>query len=155
MNVARQAVKTALLSLITPVLQAQGFVTISPRLVSWEDCPKTSQPAAYLAQDWEEITRDAQQVYGLNRYTLGFRLWVYMQRNVDPTVDPETQFNPLLDAVDTAVNPQVGRPQTLEAQNSGKPMVDDVWIEGRTLIDPGIFDQQVVLVVPIRVATGS
>ena len=154
MNVTRQAVKTALLALITPTLQAQGFVTISPRIVSWEDCPKTQQPAAYLVKDAEDTAR-IQDVYGLNRYSLPYRLWVYMQRNADPTQDPEAQFNSLLDAVDNAVNPQVGRPQTLAAQNGNKPMVDDVWIEGRTLIDPGVFDQQVVLVIPIRVVTGS
>jgi len=129
-----------------------GFETKGRKVIIWSNVPPAAQPACFLEKVDENVVQD--QAFGASKYLLNYRLWLYLRADAsqDESVTTEDVYDPMLDAIDTAIQrsarPPFQVPQTLANK------VAHTWINGTTLIDPGVLDQQIVCVVPVTVLAG-
>ncbi len=80
---------------------------------------------------------------------------IYFIADSDPNVTPDTQFNAIFKSIDTVLQGSPpGEAQNLAAQNGGRPLITNCWIEGDVLFLGGIEDAKCSMIVPIRVKTG-
>lgn len=134
---SREAIYSALFA----KLQASAdFVTASRRLEHWGDVPSVNQPAIYLAQRGEL----AQTVPGQpTAWTLQVDVYLYAS-TTDKNRSPGEVLNPLIDAVVTAMAPDV---LTGKCRLGG--LVEHAVIDGRIETDEGALGDQGVAIIPI------
>ena len=121
-------------------LPTAGFNTKSRRLKHWDDVPKEKQPALFLAQGPETHVRVTGQPA---KRTFTGELYVYAR--TDGGLDPGPVINPLLDAIEQALEPNaVEQVQTLGG------LVDHCRIEGAIETDEGTLGDQLVAIIPIH-----
>lgn len=150
MNSDREAVSVALFNLINGAVTAAMpgyFQTVdrTPRDVG--DIPPANQPSLSVFKISEVAAQN--QAYGATRYRLHYSVLCYARASSERTAIWETICNTILTAIDNAmVGPLKGQPNTLGG------LVGNAWIEGQTLIDNGIIDQQMALLIPVIVETG-
>ncbi len=145
MNTSRESVSAALFLLLQNGFQ---WATSSRKAVIWSTLTAAQQPAMFLIHTAENINQA--QALGLPKFTLHYMCLIYAV--VDQSTEapaPDTQINSLLDAVDSALHPIPGERQSLGG------IVLDAYINGDVMIDTGILDQQIAIVIPIRVLTGA
>jgi hypothetical protein len=156
---SRSAVSAALFNLLSSITWLPigsstpvGFATLGRRVRIWTDVSPDQQPALFMQKLDEQIMQD--QAYGATRYLLHYRLWVYLRADAssDPTTNNEDLFDPVLDALDKAINASGYPPFYVPQRLAG--LVENVWIDGRIDLDPGQLDQQVVATIPISVVCG-
>ena len=156
MNVTRESVAT---SLLTQLQTANNFisdpnakiVTFSRRAKIWSDVNASDQPAAFLVGIAER--GDQSQVFGVYRWELEYRLIVYARVGTDPASTlPDTLCNEIIDGIESALQPP---PPGAYGQPQLGGIVQNVWIDGSILIDTGILDQQIAILIPIKCITGS
>jgi hypothetical protein len=145
--VAREAVATALFNLLaaTQISSQPAFKTTSRRAKVWSNTNNADQPAMYLIHTGEQVLQN--QIFGVPKYLLHFEVVIYARADANPAIAPDTQINSLLDAIDAQMQTTTppGERQTLGG------LVYHAWIEGEILIDTGILDQQVAIMVPVKV----
>ena len=140
MNPSRETVYAALYARLE---KAAGFVTTSRRLKHWSDVPPEAQPALFIAQRTEQVTRAP----GLNPvYDLGVDVYLYAQ-TTEAEDSPASAINPLMDAVDAALAPD--NVMTNKCTLGG--LVQHAWIEGQIETDEGLLGEQGVAIIPIRI----
>lgn len=132
-------------ALLTLVEQSAGFIEVSRRL-EWIG-KVANLPAAYVIQ-----TDNEYQQHGTGfppRRTIGAEIWVYAE--TDPQQPPGISLNPLLDAVELALQaPGLGLPQTLGG------LVTHCWIGGddgqkaKIEIYEGHASTRAAAIIPIR-----
>lgn len=144
----RESIANALFALLSlATLNGVPFTTYSRAAKIWSQVDNGQQPALYLVHTGETLVQ--KQPFGLTKYTFHFHVLIYLRGDADPSSIPDTLINEALQSIDNALQTTpVGEKQTLGG------LVENAWIEGDTLIDPGILDQQVVAVVPIKVVAG-
>jgi hypothetical protein len=147
-NVPRETIAAALLTLLqgTKIGGQPAFLTTGRRARVWGDVTPGDQPAAFLNHGGETAMQD--KAYGATKWLLHFEIVIYLRADATPDAVPDTAINAILDAVDAQILGTPGQRQTL-----GK-VVYQTWIEGEILIDTGILDQQVAILIPIKVLTG-
>lgn len=124
------------------LLQAlPGVVTASRRVEHWADVPGQKQPAVYLAQSSERITR--KPGYPAAR-TLNAFVYVYV-KGASKAAPPSTKLNALVQAIETALEPVPGQ----ETQTLGG-RVYQCCIEGEIKEDEGALGDQAVAVIPVQ-----
>jgi hypothetical protein len=148
-NVSRETISAALFALLqgTKIAGNPAFVTTGRRGRIWSDTTPADQPAMYLIHTGEMAVQN--QAYGLTKWLLHYDILVYARADTNSTAAPDTMINSILDAIDAqmlAIPP--GERQTLGG------VVYHAWIEGQILIDTGIIDQQVAIMIPCKVTTG-
>ena len=148
MNVAREAVAEALYNLLaaTQVNNQAAFKSSSRKAKVWSNTNNSDQPAMFLIHTGEQVLQN--QVFGLPKYLLHFEILIYARADANPSVTPDTLINGLLDAIDA----QLQSKPPAERQTLGN-LVYHAWIEGEILIDTGIIDQQIAVLVPVKVRT--
>ena len=159
MNVTREAVATALLAQLA-LANGNGTLklpngTSVPQIpfklfiregIMWDKL-SGQQPAAELikvSEGW------AQNALGLPKYVLHYWLLVYAKSQGLENTPDETFINQCLDAFDAAMAPK----PPYQKQTLGN-LVNNAWIEGDVMVDQGILDQQMAIVIPVKVETGS
>jgi hypothetical protein len=157
MKFPRETVFAALFNLLTSMQvsgSGQYFQTTSRHLLEWGDVAPANQPALFL-REGPQVASQAGAM-ALTKWTLKAEAWIYLQAPADASAIASSVFNPVLDAIDLALQgPVQGWRQQLAAQNSGVPLVEQCWIDGPILInDPVPPDTQVIVVVPISLLTG-
>ena len=155
MNVQREQVALALLKLLQginanttygPAKFAGGSIT--RKGVIWSKTPPTNQPALYLIQVAEHATQAT--AIGETKWIIDYVLQIYATADASSGAVPDTLINAILDAVDVTLQP---RPNA-ERQTLGG-LVTNCWIEGEIIIGTGQLDTQLVMLVPVRVVTGT
>lgn len=149
MKVPRETVAAALFSLLqtTQIGGNPAFLTTGRRGRIWSNVTPDDQPAMFLIHSGESAVQS--QAPGLTKWLLHFEMLVYLRVDPSPTATPDTTINAILDAIDAQLQSMPpGERQTLGG------VIYNAWIEGQILIDTGILDQQVAILVPIKCLTG-
>jgi hypothetical protein len=116
------------------------FKSCTRRLKHWQDVPAEDQPALFM----EHAGEVASIVRGQpTRIVLEVNIWIYVRSDSQPV---GTVLNPLLDAVEKALQPQNDGDHVLTLGG----VVHHVWIEGQTQIFEGNLGEEAVAIVPIK-----
>lgn len=129
---------------------APAFKTSTRKLRHWDSCPAEDSPALYMRQ----VTETAVRTRGLpTKWTLSIELWLYARTNAqnDDSVIPSQVLNPLLDAVEAALQPDdlANNAVTLNG------LVSHAAIEGPIQVYEGDMGDEAVAIVPITVLIPS
>jgi hypothetical protein len=149
-RVPRETVSVALFNLLkaTQIGGLPAFQSTSRKAKVWSNTNQADQPAMFLIHSGEEAVQS--QAYGLTKWMLHFEILIYARVDSNPNgIPPDTTINAILDAIDA----QMQSTPPGERQTLGN-VVYHSWIEGQILIDTGILDQQIAILVPVRVLTG-
>lgn len=140
MNVTREAVDAALFAKLGGVA---GFVTTARRFRHFADVAPADQPALFLVRRGEQV----QRVPGMPPvYLVSYDALLYANTHGDTSVPPSSILNPLLDAVEAALQPDaITNKQTLGG------LVQHAWIEGQIETDEGMLQEQGYALIPISV----
>jgi len=140
--------ETAMAALFTHVTGLVAFKSAMRRFDPWDKINDADKPALRWLEDGETNTRTniAVPTYRILRV----KLLVYDFYGDYATTITTMRFNALLESVDGAF--AVDK-LTNRCDLGLFPQVQDAWIEGDTLKDPGDVDGQAVAVVPVHVLT--
>ncbi|HEV2097421.1 MAG TPA: hypothetical protein VGR45_00690 [Stellaceae bacterium] len=120
---------------------AAPFLTVGTRLKPWSQV--SDQPAMFLragpANDW--LPRPTKMPM---RVVLEAEVWLYSSAGEDPDVSPSLSLNPLIDAIEAALDPF-----PLEALTLGG-LVTHCWLEGNGALDSGDLTGQAVAMLPVK-----
>lgn len=121
------------------------FKTASRRLKHWSDVAPPQQPALFVAQRTEIVTRTP----GLNPvWDLQMDIYLYANTGGDKSVAPSQILNPLIDAIEGALKPDpISNKQTLGG------LVAHAWIDGVIETDEGVLGDQAVAIIPVVIKT--
>ncbi len=140
----REAIHAALFNLL---VGATGVNTppSSRRFKTWEQVDKVEMPALFTMQ------RQETAVYrrGLPiKWELMVDVFLYVTGGNDPDAVLSTQINQMLDAIETALQPQNGA----DTQTMGG-LVYHCSIEGAVEVFEGVLDSLGVVIIPIKIVT--
>ncbi|MGA8170015.1 MAG: hypothetical protein WB816_04155 [Methylocystis sp.] len=150
MNVAREAVMTALVALLegvvfaSPVNGQTGFVSVSRRLKLWADTPKSQRPALFVTEHREQQNYQNEALPA--KTTLSVDLFIYIDSSDRNTV-PAAALNTIMDALEAALKPA---PMANNRQTLGG-LVSHCRVDGAILKDPGDLDGDGLLWVPLKI----
>jgi hypothetical protein len=124
-------------------LNAATFNTSNRRLQLWSKV--ASFPALFIQTVGTHYA--PREVRGLPpKRTITAELWVYTDVGKDPNANPEEALNDIIDAIETAISPQiVGGVQTLGG------LVSHAWIEGEIEQFPGVLDGIAKAIIPVKI----
>ena len=150
MNVAREAVMSALVALLRGAVFAQpvngqsGFVVVSRRLKLWSDVPKSQRPALFVTEHREQQNYQNEALPA--KTTLSVDLLIYLDSSGRNTVSASA-LNTMMDAIEAALKPapMAGNRQTLGG------LVSHCRVDGAVLKDPGDLDGDGLLWVPLKI----
>jgi hypothetical protein len=147
MNQPRETIAAAFTALFDG-LKGAPFATVSRVFqVPSEILPELT-PALYIVEGDENV--DEQAAYGLERYRFPFLLAIVaLMPDQQGGTAPGTVLNPLLDAVDAAINPYPGTPNTLGG------LVTNCYIDGRITKADKFQGPHVAASVPVTIMTGA
>lgn len=119
-----------------------GFLTTGRRVQLWSQT--ASQPALFLRNVDDDYTvRDTQPP----RRTMNVQAWIYSKGGANPDAAPGVALNNLLDAIDTALQPDSPLVNRLTLGN----LVYSCRIDGKITYDPGDLDGQAKAIIPISI----
>jgi hypothetical protein len=140
--IAREPIYAALFALVAA---AGDFVTVGRRLRHWSDVAPAEQPALFASQRSESAA--VQALGAPTAWTLSVDLYLYVHSS-DPYLAPATVMNPLIDAVEAALQPDA----VTGVQNLSLPaMVQHAYIAGKIATDEGVLGDQAVAIVPVEI----
>lgn len=122
-----------------------AVLTIGRRHMMPPTLTTAMQPALFVVQG-PELHEPRPRGTG-GKVTLHAFLVAYCYDNA-ANVDGSTQLNILIGKIEDALAPDL--PNIGEPQNLGG-LVYQCWIEGQADIDPGVFGQQAVAIIPVRI----
>ena len=132
-------------ALLTRISAAYAWATPpGRRLKLWSDVPLASRPACFLFEGGTETYADT--ATDPAKRTLSLRLFIYIDA-YDPETIGATRLNDIMDALDAALAP-VGSDLPLGRCTLGGTAYRCA-IDGKPLKDPGDFDGDGLLLVPI------
>ena len=139
----REAIVVALFGLLAAV---PGFAVCERRLRHWNDVPDAEQPYLCLAQGGQSVAQGDPAKGVPPKWTLEADIYLYA-RTTGGLV-PASVLNPLVDAVEDALQPQY--PALEKCQTLGG-LVQHCWIEGNIETDEGTLGDQAVAIIPIKI----
>lgn len=125
--------------------QVPGFTTAERRLRHWNDVGSSEQPYLCLAQGQQSVIQGDPAKGVKPKWTLSADIYIYVKTDDEP---PSSLLNPLLDAVEQALQPQ--NPDINQWQTLGG-LVTHCWIEGTIETDEGTLGDQAVAIIPINI----
>jgi hypothetical protein len=137
---SRETIYAALFALAS---DAAGFATASRRTRLINEVQSSQLPALYMQQLGETV---ATQRFAPSKYTLRVDLALYAQ-NPDPAQSAAPILNGLIDAVEAALAPLPGQPQTLGG------LVSDCVIAGEITLFDGALGNRSGAIIPIEIVT--
>lgn len=144
----RQQVFTSLFNLIKqlPPPPGQKWASFSQNLVSWDDVPPENQPAVFL----HRLTQTAKQThaFGVTGWHWTATIWIYFRSDSYRTQNtyPDQVTDPVLDSVEQLFQTEPG-----DVRLTLGGLVHHCWIDGTIYSDPGLVDNQAVIVIPISI----
>lgn len=125
---------------------ARRFLTVSRRVVLFNDCPV--QPACYQAEHGDTVA----QTTGLPYKTILQAKWIIYQNVAnDPKALGVVENNLIIQGCYAALAPRPGDPGYHEKRNTLDGLVYHCFIQGELFKDPGDLDGQGMIVIPIKV----
>jgi hypothetical protein len=150
MRVPRKKVTSALFELLAG---CYPWVTADPRLQLPEELPGGQQPALFLVKPQEHIEQEPASNFTMRKYTLTYFALVLVYSasiggNGNGDFSAEEQMADIMDAMDNALAPNPGEPQTLGG------LVTNCWMDGEVFIDTPVFFQHCAIWIPIKCVVG-
>jgi hypothetical protein len=136
----RETIMAALFALVSA---SPSFTTKSRRLRLWSDVGSGEMPAIF---QYEKKDSYANGKNYLPIVEMNAELYVYTRPGMDSGITPISVLNPLVDAIDAALAPNI----VTRKQNLGG-LVSHVWIDGEVLKDPGDIDGDGIAVIPVKI----
>jgi hypothetical protein len=137
----REAIYQALFDLVKDL---SGFVTTSRRARLVKDVAAEEQPALFLEEGPGETVQHQGQ--GLPaKHFLYVDFGFYARLDEDKSVAPGSILNPLIDAIEAALDPDPDEDQTLGG------LVEYCRISGKVLKNEGLLDGQASVVIPVEI----
>lgn len=125
-----------------------GFNTVSRRWRPVKDVAPVDQPAAFLTSAGESVTCAP----GMPATSeIDYDITLYAHVKGDPAIPPSTILNPLTDAIIAAFKPD--NPILNKVTLGG--LVEHCWVEGNIETDEGLFGDQGVVIIPLRVKVSN
>lgn len=143
----REAIFVALFDLLKAV---PGITVAERRLRHWSDVQSAEQPYLCLAQGGQTAQQGDPAKGVPTKWTLEADIYLYALTTGGQT--PSTVLNPIVDAVESALQPQY--PDIEKYQTLGG-LVQHCWIEGNIDTDEGTLGDQAVAVIPIKILVTS
>jgi hypothetical protein len=152
----RQQVFTALMNYVQIYVPAPTnpitnkvipYVTYSQLWESWTDVPPANQPAIFLRRGPQLF--ESKHAFGVTKLSFKCSLWIYFRTDgfkINPYY-PDQVTDPLIDGIEQAFQSLTPTPQRNTLNNT----VYHCWVEGQVFSDPGLVDDQGVIVVPINI----
>lgn len=131
--------ETIMTALFATLQGAAAWGTTGRRLIFWTQV--SQQPAMFLRNAGEEIHASPTGLPA--KVTMECEVWLYNKTDASGT--PGAGLNDLIDAVQAALRPPPGRPQTLGG------LVSHCRIEGKIDLHPGDLDGQAIAVIPVKI----
>lgn len=91
------------------------------------------------------------QAQGIEKWIIEYAVMVYIRRDATPEAIPATYLN----AAWLAIVNVLRSPANTFVQQTLGGIVDNCWIEGQCLMNTGILDEQMRLMVPVKVVLGG
>lgn len=135
----REAIDAALFAKLSAI---PGFATTSRRLKHWNDVPPDQQPYLCQAMGSQSVSRVTGQPA---RWTINLKVYMYV--TAPETESPGSSINPLIDAVEAALEPAFA---AIPVQTLGG-LVEFCRISGTIETDEGTLGMQAVAVIPIEI----
>lgn len=136
----REPIYAALFALLQKI---EGVNTFSRRLMHWNDVGAAQQPAIYQVQK-KELQKRVPKMPA--KVTLQCEIYLYVNTGNDlVNVVPSTELNPLMDAIEAAIEPYPGERQTLGG------LVYSCFIDGEIETDEGVLGPQAIAIVPVTI----
>ncbi|HUC76728.1 MAG TPA: hypothetical protein VMS04_15610 [Vicinamibacterales bacterium] len=146
MSPTREQIYTALWSLITSNINAQGqFVTMQRYLRHFADVSPGEMPALYMEERGEQWVKKGKGIPAIR--TLKADVLIYVNTGDPLAVLPSTLVNNALDVLDDIVE-QPGNPGNVQTLGG---IVEHVYIEGQVAIAEGLLQSTSIVRVPITV----
>jgi hypothetical protein len=143
-----EAISIALFNLLSTI--ATYFQTMDRVGQIWTNVAPTDQPYLGLIERGGMVVQNS--ATGLTKHTLHYTVLVYIRGDASQSTNavlPATQLNAIWLQIEQIMNyGPMGERQTLGG------LVENAWIEGEVLMDAGILDQQLALMIPISVDCG-
>jgi hypothetical protein len=138
--VSREPIYQALVTLLSAL---PGFKTVSRRLLAWGQVSLPDQPALFIIQKRENaVVKTGYPTI----WHLELDLVIYCNTGGDEKAVPSSVFNPLVDAVVTAlIGTNLNQDQTLGG------LVTRCRIEGAIETDEGVLGSEAVVIIPITI----
>lgn len=145
----RREIFTALfnwLRQIPPPAGAPAWKTFSQAVKHWDDVPATDQPALFLQRGLETLE---QKTFGVTKIHFRALVWIYFRTDGLKTQNtyPDQITDPVLDSIEQLF--QTLPPLATRLTLGGT--VYHCWIDGTIASEPGLMDNQAVIVVPISI----
>lgn len=133
----------ALLALI----QSGGyFITASRRLRLWTDVPQSEQPAVFIAERNDVVTRQSESMP--SKTTLGVDLFIYTAAS-NPDDVPATKLNKAIEAIEAVLAPT--RADLVRNRQTLGGLVSHCYVDGEIFKEPGDLDGQGLAIIPLRI----
>lgn len=145
MNVDREEVSVALFNLVK---EAYPWNKSERATKIFSNVPLANMPYCSLLHSHE---LPLENTFGLTKWSMNYLLFILVRADslINSATYPDTTINEILNAIELALRPHAGERQTLGG------LVYHAWISGGVEINAAIIDQQIVILVPITVRTGS
>ena len=144
MAIVREQIYAALWRIVS---EAAPFATANRRLRHWADVSPPEQPALFMSQKRQ---RGATHQGGVNLpvvWTLYADFYIYVHSS-DPALSPAMLLNPLIDAVELSLAPNVGT----GIQDLGLPqMVKHTRLLGEIETAEGVLGDQELAIIPVEI----
>lgn len=125
--------------------------TFSQSLEQWDAVSAANQPAMYLRRGPQIAVQKA--AFGVTKWVFKVTVWVYFRtENVKTTnTYPDQLTDQFMDAFEQLFQVQTQpAPFTLSINNLGG-VCKNCWIDGMAFSDPGLTDNQAVIVIPLSI----
>jgi hypothetical protein len=139
MSITREPIFVALNAQLQPLVTNATIKTLTRRLKHFSDVEPSERPYVCITQGIESIPKRKRGTPGV--YTLRAKIYIYVSTSGGQT--PATVLNPILDAIQSAIEP--GMPDT----NTLGGLVQECWIEGDIETFEGTLGDDEVAIVPI------
>lgn len=148
LHATRSQVFTALfdfLQTLPPPPGSSSWKTISQTEVGPDDIPAANQPALILCRGPQNFS---QRAYGVTKLQWRCFFLIYFRTDNLKTVTkyPDQITDPILDSIEQLFQP----PLNNQALTLGG-IVQNCWLDGMAVADPGIVDNQAIVFVPVSI----
>jgi hypothetical protein len=143
MSTPRDTILNALFQLLKSKL-GSNVVTIGRRHMMPPQLTSAMQPALFVVQGAENREPHPRGTGG--KLTMRVLLVAYCY-DTTSRVDGQTQLNILIGQIEDALAPDTVNPAVLTLSG----LVQHCWIDGEADIDPGVFGQQAVAIIPVSI----
>jgi hypothetical protein len=147
--IPREQIFLALFNLVatiqvgTPL--AVPWKTKSRKLKLWNEVPVELRPALFMAERVQTYFGSERPVPAKRTYNVSFFIYTNA-KNATDTNPGSAILNPLLDAIDAALAPNV-----MTGRNDLGGLVNHCFIDGDVFVDPGDIDGDGLAIIPVKI----